>query len=50
MPTKEQIESVAAEIERVECAGYVGKPWDTLSHREKYVALREIEWTGFTPK
>jgi hypothetical protein len=50
MPTREQIESVVAEIERLQSGGSGNKPWAALTHGEKYVALAEIEWPGFTRK
>jgi hypothetical protein len=48
MPTREQIESVVAEIERVQSGRSADKPWASLAHGEKYVALNEIGWPGFT--
>jgi hypothetical protein len=48
MPTREQIESVVDEIERLQSGGSGNKPWTALTHSEKYAALDEIEWAGFT--
>jgi hypothetical protein len=48
MPTREQIESVIAEIERLQFEQPGDEPWAAHSHGEKYVALAEIEWAGFT--
>jgi hypothetical protein len=50
MPNREQIDSVVAVIERLQSEVIGGKPWAELTHGEKYVVLREIEWTGFAPK
>ena len=50
VPTSEQSESVMADIERLQAERVGDKPWADLTHGEKYVALQEIEWTGFTRK
>jgi hypothetical protein len=48
MPTQDQIAGVVAEIERIQAERAGVKAWAELTHSEKYVALSEIEWAGFT--
>ncbi len=48
MPTREQIESVHVQIERLQASRPERAPWDGMTYSEKYVALEELEWAGFT--
>src|SRR5262245_57841201 len=50
MPTEDQLESVVHEIERLQSVGPEKPLWDSMSYPERFVALQEIEWAGFSEK
>jgi hypothetical protein len=48
MPTPREIESVFTQIERLQASRPEQTPWAGMTYSEKYVALEELEWAGFT--
>ncbi len=48
MPTREQIDSVLAQIERLQASRPQQAPWGGMTYSQKFVALEDLEWAGFS--
>jgi hypothetical protein len=48
MPSRDQIQSVLAQIEQLEADQSLRPAWSDMTFSERFAALQEIEWAGFS--